>query len=183
MRWSWTLLFSAALLGLPDASAAQTAPASAQPAAAAVRPPRLLTEGAAGLARFVDDAPIEFASVGGGLRVFAADRIAIGPELVYMTGPDGASQWHLTGNLTFDLVPDGPRGGRRPRVVPYLVAAGGYQRMTTRVGTGRFTSSEGSVSGGGGARIAIGQLLYVAPEVRLGWEPHVRFGATIGARF
>ena len=100
-----------------------------------------------------------------------------------MDGPSGAHQWHLTGSINIDLRPDELVNGRRRRVVPYVIAAGGFQRMTTQVGTGPFTSSEGSVSGGIGARVALGELFFVAPEFRLGWELHSRFGATIGARF
>jgi hypothetical protein len=55
--------------------------------------------------------------------------------------------------------------------------------MTDQVGTGPFTSSEGSVSDGIGARVAVSDRFFVAPEFRLGWELHYRFGATVGARF
>jgi hypothetical protein len=145
--------------------------------------PRVILEGAVGLASFVDDAPIEYGYFGGSDRAYLTPRIAVGPEFIYMNGPDGAHQWHLTGNVSVDLVRDVVLNGRRPRVVPYVIAAGGFQRMTTQVGTGPFTSSEGSVSGGVGARVALGERLFVAPEFRLGWELHYRFGATIGGRF
>jgi hypothetical protein len=55
--------------------------------------------------------------------------------------------------------------------------------MTTQVGTGPFTSSEGSVSGGVGARIHLDDRWFVAPEFRMDWELHFRYGATFGARF
>ena len=76
--------------------------------------------------------------------------------------------------MTFDFVRD---DGRR-RIVPYLVAGGGYLRQKTLVGGGPgstalvpFTSSEGTMSAGVGARIALGSQMFVAPEFRLGWEP------------
>ena len=88
--------------------------------------------------------------------------------------------------MTFDIVPD---DGRR-RVVPYLVAGGGYLRQKTLVGGGPgstalvpFTSSEGTMSAGLGARIAVGSNVFVAPEFRLGWEPETRLAVTIGMRF
>lgn len=154
---------------------------AASPAVAQDRPAALV-EGAAGLASFVDDAYKQFVYVGGSGRAYVTPRVAIGPEFIYMRGPDESHQWHLTGNVTVDLLRSSPQG-RRVRVMPYLVAAGGYQRMTNQVGTGPFTSSEGSVSGGFGARIHLDDRWFVAPEFRMGWELHFRYGATLGARF
>lgn len=75
-------------------------------------------------------------------------------------------------------------------IVPYLAAGGGYLRQKTLVGSGPgstalvpFTSSEGTMSAGVGARIALGSHTFVAPEVRLGWEPETRIAVTVGIRF
>ena len=113
---------------MPQHALAQGAGA-AQAAAVNDSPPRLLIEGAVGLARFVDDAPVEFGYVGGSGRAYLSRRVSLGPEFMYMNGPDGSHQWHLTGVLTVDLV-EGRRSAQWSRVVPYVVAAGGYQRMT-----------------------------------------------------
>ena len=74
--------------------------------------------------------------------------------------------------------------------MPYLAAGGGYLRQKTLVGGGPgstslvpFTSSEGTMSAGVGARIALGSQVFVAPEFRLGWEPETRIAVTIGMRF
>jgi hypothetical protein len=63
------------------------------------------------------------------------------------------------------------------------------QDQKTLVGSGPgstalvpFTSSEGTMSAGGGARIAVGSHMFVAPEFRLGWEPETRIAVTIGMR-
>jgi hypothetical protein len=170
-------------LALASVSAvAQQAPPP-PPVAAPLIPPAGVIEGAVGLATFVDDANIDFAYFGGSCRSYLSRRVAIGPEFIYMDGPSGSHQRHLTGNVSVDLRSDVRQGSYRLRVVPYVIAAAGYQRMTDHVGTGMYTSSEGSVSGGIGARVALGERFFVAPEFRLGWEPHYRFGATIGARF
>jgi hypothetical protein len=79
-----------------------------------------------------------------------------------MNGPEGDHQWHLTGNVTVDLRRDARSGSHRIRVIPYLIAAAGFQRMTDQVGTGPFTSSEGSVSDGIGARVAVSDRFFVA---------------------
>jgi len=71
----------------------------------------------------------------------------------------------------------------------FFTAGAGYLRQRTIVGSGPgstalqpFTSGEATFSGGIGARIALGERFFVAPEVRIGWEPEMRFVAMIGFR-
>jgi len=156
----------------------------AQPVFAQGRPAPL-AEAVVGQSGFIDEAWDYFGTIGGGVRVFVAPRLAIGPEVAYLSGEFDASNLTVTANMTFDIVPD---DGRR-KVVPYLVAGGGYLRQKTVVGGGPgstalvpFTSGEGTMSGGVGARIALGSHLFVAPEFRLGWEPESRIAVTIGVR-
>jgi hypothetical protein len=144
-----------------------------------------MIEGVFGAAGFVDEVTDWRTATGGGGRVFVTRRVAIGPEFVYMRGPEGFHDWTLTGNLTFDVVGD-ERG-----LVPYIAVGGGYLRQTALVGGGinappgtlvSFSSAEGTVSGGLGARIAVGRRFYVAPEIRLGWEPELRVTVMFGYR-
>jgi hypothetical protein len=158
---------------------AGVAPASAQDR------PRPIVEAVLGSSGFVDEVWDHFLTAGAGARWFVTPRLAVGPEIVFQQGPDDASNLTVTGNLTFDLVDDAP--GRR--VVPYIAAGGGYLRQRTIVGSGPgsdvlqpFTSSEGTFSGGVGARIAIGSRFFVAPEFRVGWEPETRMTVMIGLR-
>ena len=158
--------------------------ASAGPARAQGRPAPLV-EVVVGSSGFVDEVFDYFLTIGAGARWFVTPRLAIGPEVVYMKGADDASNLTVTGNLTFDFIRDEP--GRR--VVPYLAVGGGYLRQKTLVGGGPgsttlqpFTSSEGTVSGGVGARIALGSRLYIAPEFRMGFEPTTRFTVMVGFR-
>ena len=81
----------------------------------------------AGYAGFVDDATIDHAIAGTAVRVYLTPRLAIGPEFVYMWGPNWDRDLFLTGNLTFDLLP--PRRAAR-RVTPFLVAGGGLSSST-----------------------------------------------------
>ncbi len=148
--------------------------------------PAPIVEAVVGQSGFIDEAWDYFGTIGGGVRVFVTPRLAIGPEVAYLSGEFDASNLTVTANMTFDIVPD---DGRR-RVVPYLVAGGGYLRQKTLVGGGPgstalvpFTSSEGTMSAGLGARIALGSTVFVAPEFRLGWEPETRIAVTIGMRF
>ena len=113
--------------------------------------PAPIVEAVVGQSGFIDEAWDYFGTIGGGVRVFITPRLAIGPEVAYLSGEFDASNLTVTANMTFDIVPD---DGRR-RVVPYLVAGGGYLRQKTLVGGGPgstalvpFTSSEGTMSAG-----------------------------------
>ena len=151
--------------------------------------PVSIVEAVIGRSGFIDEAWDSFRTIGAGARVFVTPRLAIGPEVAYLSGEFDsleASNLTVTANMTFDIVRD---DGRR-RIVPYLAVGGGYLRQKTTVGSGPgstaivpFTSSEGTMSAGVGARIALGSHMFVAPEFRLGWEPETRIAVTIGMRF
>jgi hypothetical protein len=151
-----------------------SAPAMAQPSAGSAA-----AEGFAGYAAFVDDAFIDHGVVGGSARIYLSPRIAIGPELVYMRGPGDDRDLFVTGNLTFDLLQ--PAAG--PPVQPFLVVGGGFFRHSDRFGAASFSSFEGAVTGGGGARIRLSDRLYAAGEFRLGWEPHYRVTGGLGVKW
>jgi hypothetical protein len=173
---SWIALAIAAMLCAP----VQTAFAQEKPAP--------IIEVVVGRSGFIDEVWDYFSTIGVGARWFVTRRLAIGPEIAYLTGAlDGLEASHLsvTGNITFDCVPD----GHDRRVVPYVVAGGGYLRQRTLVGRGpgtsglrTFISSEGTVSAGLGARVALSSRVFVAPELRLGWEPETRIGVIVGIR-
>ena len=151
--------------------------------------PAPIVEAVVGRSGFIDEVWDYFSTIGGGVRVFVTPRLAIGPEVAYLSGEFDAleaSNLTVTANMTFDIV----RDDVRRRIVPYLAAGGGYLRQKTLVGSGPgstalvpFTSSEVTMSGGVGARIALGAHMFVAPEFRLGWEPETRIAVTIGMRF
>jgi hypothetical protein len=150
--------------------------------------PAPIIEVVVGRSGFIDEVWDYFTTVGGGARWFVWPRLAIGPEVAYLTGePEGLEASHLsvTGTITLDFLRD---ENKRP-VVPYAVAGGGYLRQRTLVGRGPltpglqpFVSGEGTVSAGFGARVALGSRVFVAPEFRLGWEPETRIGVIVGIR-
>jgi len=168
-RWILGLSLGAMLIGV--------APVAAQ---AQSDRGRGLIEGGGGYASFVDDSPIPHAVVQGSARMFLGSRVAIGPEVTYMRGPDEDRDWFVTGNVTVDAF---RRSGALRRVQPYIVAGAGVGRSTTRVGTGLYSSSEGTFTVGGGARVGAANGWFVAPELRLGWELHWRIGAVLGKKF
>jgi hypothetical protein len=133
-------------------------------------------EALVGHAGFADETTIGHAVVGGAARWYVLPRLAVGPELVYMVGPGDDRDLMLTGNATFDF--------RRGHVTtPFLVAGGGLFRHSDRFGGVAFSSTEGSFTAGGGMRLPLGARLYVAPEIRLGWETHYRVSVSAGWRF
>jgi hypothetical protein len=140
--------------------------------------PLAAVEFTAGYAAFVDDGAIEHGVIGAALRVPLTPRLSIGPELVYMRGPGEDRDLFLTGNLTFDLL--GPRSGQSRRVTPFLVVGGGFSRFSNGFNGSTYSSYEGAVTGGGGARVWLTSGVYVASEVRIGWEPHLRVTGTVG---
>ena len=131
-----------------------------------------------GYAGFVDDATIDHGIVGAAARLYLTPRVAVGPEFVYMRGPNSDRDLFLTGNLTFDVLP--PRDGRPRRVTPFLVAGGGFFQHSDRFGASAFTSYEGAVTGGGGVRGWITKRVYALADVRFGWELHTRVNAGLG---
>jgi len=135
----------------------------------------------AGYAGFVDDATIDHAIVGAAGRVYLTPRLAVGPEFVYMRGPNEDRDLFLTGNLTFDMLP--PVDGRPRRVTPFLVAGGGFFQHSDRFGPSSFTSYEGAFTAGGGVRGRFNDRVYALADVRFGWELHVRVNAGVGIGF
>jgi hypothetical protein len=171
-RFGMALVITVALPGVGRSALAQDRPAP-------------IVEAFVGRSGFIDEAWDYFTTIGGGVRIFVTPRLAIGPEVAYMRGEGDASNLTVTGGVTFDLIRD---DGVR-RIIPYLVAGGGYLRQKTIVGSGPgspvlqpFTASEGTVSGGLGVRLALGSSVFMAPELRLGWEPESRISVTLGIR-
>ena len=87
------------------------------------RPPVGL-EFSTGWAGFVDDATIHHGVFGGAARFYVTPRISVGPEFVYMVGPDDDRDLMLTGNVIFDVLR--PIDNRPRRITPYLLAGGGF---------------------------------------------------------
>ena len=152
---------------------------SVAPVGAQTRPVAML-EVVAGWAGFVDENWIDRTIIGVVGRMFVTERVAVGPEFVFLRGSGDEYDCTFTANATIDFVRDVGPSARR--VVPYAVIGGGYLRQVTRVGPRQFASGEGTVSGGAGVRLSLGQRAFIAPEVRVGYEPELRFGVALGLR-
>ena len=134
---------------------------------------RRAAEIVAGYAGFLDESLIDHAIVGGTFQYRISRGVSIGPEIVYMAGPGTDGDLFLTGTVTFDFLM--PRDGPRPGTInPFVVAGGGIMIHRSRFGGTAFSSSEGAVTGGGGARVWITERVYAMGAYRAGWEPHIR---------
>jgi hypothetical protein len=139
--------------------------------------PRISVEGTLGHAAFLDEDPVDHFVFGGAFRYRLSPRVSVGPEVIYMIGPGRDRDLFVTGNMWFDFVSSRPDR----RVTPYLVAGGGLMRHRSEFID--FVAYEGAVTGGFGVRIALSGGWYIAPEARLGWEPHLRLSANVGYSF
>jgi hypothetical protein len=148
-------------------------PANAQ----SIRPPSSI-ELLAGHAGFADEATIEHSVFGGAGRIYVTPRISIGPEITNMRGPGDDRDWFFLGNFIYDF--RSPRSGRPPLVSPFVIAGGGFFAHSDRVGTGIYTSGEGTFAAGAGTRVHITDRVYVMGDLRFGWEWHYRVAAGIG---
>jgi hypothetical protein len=159
------------LLILAAAPVAAQSPAPARGSAA--------VEATAGYAGFIDESFVDHSAFGAGGRVHLSPRVSIGPEIIYMRGPGFDRDLFVTGDIAVDLLV--PAGGiRSGSVQPFLVAGAGMMRHSDRFGQATFTSSEGAVTGGGGARVWLTDRVYALGEFRLGWEPHYRVTGGVG---
>jgi hypothetical protein len=141
--------------------------------------PTTAVEAVGGHAGFIDESFVDHAVFGASGRIHLSRRISIGPEVVFMRGPRFDRDLFVTGNLTFDFLTP-PFEARKGTVNAFLVTGAGLMRHSDRFGPTTFTSSEGAVTGGGGARVWLTDRVYALGEFRLGWEPHYRVTGGVG---
>ena len=133
-----------------------------------------------GWAGFPDDGIVNEAMVGGTVRFSLTPQLSVGPEMVYMKGPNH-SHLMVTGNVIWDVL--APVGGRPRFMTPYLVAGGGVFQTRQSFPSGTFKSNEGAFTAGGGLRFTAEDRLIVGVEARVGWELHLRVNGFIGVQF
>jgi len=136
-------------------------------------PSRLAVDFTGGYAAFVDESAIGHFTLGGGVRWQLTPKISVGPDFVFMRGPGEDRDIYLTGKVIVDFMPN-------RLVSPFVVADGGAmfhgdQYFNAPASWGK----EGAVSAGGGVRINVSPRISIAPEFRIGWEPHFRIGAMV----
>lgn len=137
----------------------------------------IAVEGTVGWAGFVDDATIHHGVFGGGARLSLTPRISVGPEVVYMVGPDADRDIFVMGSMWIDLLAP---AASQP-VAPYVVFGGGLMSHRDELGRGPYPwNHEWAFTGGGGARVKVSDRVYIGGDVRIGWELHLRTTAHVG---
>ena len=126
-------------------------------------------KGSIGWTGFADEGIEDHLLTGGSVRLPLTRRFAIEPELLYLKG----SGRHYDVVLIPNLVWQWGRGTVRPYVT------GGIGFMYSRGNFG-FSGNSSFVSGGFGAKVYLNDRWFLAPEARIGWEPHIRFSVGTG---
>lgn len=159
-----TLLILSALVASTLAAAAQGRPSPS-------------VDAAFGWFGFADDGIVSEAAGGGALRWYVSPRVSVGPELIVIRGSNH-SHVVATANATFDVRPSAGSAGW----TPFLVVGGGIFQTRERFASGRYTSSEGAFTAGGGVRAPLGSRAMFGVDARVGWEAHVRVNTVVSVR-
>jgi hypothetical protein len=134
---------------------------------------RLELKGAAGYSSFVDDGPLPHFVIGGSARIRIFRGLGLEPELTYMYRSQQDRDFILVPNLIWEF-------RRKDRVVPYLIGGFGLLHHLERSGNYEMSGDFRVAHFGFGTKIFLNRRLFVAPEVRIGWEPHIRIAGTAG---
>jgi len=124
-----------------------------------------------GAACFVDESWCDSRHIyaAAGARFAISSKWALQPEYAYANGPGLDRDHSLVANISRTFAPS-------VRVSPYWVAGAGSMYHRGPYGHGR----ELTFNTGFGFKIHISNRFFLAPEVRLGWNPFMRFGFGAG---
>jgi opacity protein-like surface antigen len=142
--------------------------------------------GSAGVAAFLDEDDDHSSAWGAAVRAYVTPRISLEPEFYYLRGygrsaGEGAVRdYEFNLNVSLDFL-------KTQRITPYVFGGVGFQLHRNRFEFGnvefQIKETRESFGGGIGGRIFLTDRLFIAPEVRLGWETLARVVASIGYRF
>ena len=129
--------------------------------------------GSLGYTNFVDDSALHHCVAGASARIRIVRGLGFAPELTYMYRSRQDRDFILMPNLVWEF-----RRGKK--VVPYVI--GGVGILNHRESWDHFdwNSTGRFISGGFGTKVFLNERFFVSPEVRIGWEPHIRVGVTLG---
>jgi hypothetical protein len=149
---------------------AQTAPGGdAKP----IRNSRIEISGGSGWAGFPDDGWLHHVSVGAMARIQIVGGLKFAPEFSYMYRSQADRDIVFVPNLVYEF-------RRNAKVVPYLIGGVGILRHYASNPYWERAANGGTLGFGFGTKIFLKSRVYVAPEVRFGWEPFLRIGGSIG---
>jgi len=142
---------------------------------------RVEASGVVGLIGFGSDYT-RHTTVGGAFDVRLVAGLRVGPEFLYHIGAQsgcGCSRTTRDRDMTLSLMTSydfKPSG----RMTSYVTGGGGMLRSNWGQG---WRSESFTASVGGGVKIALSKHIFVAPEIRAGWNPVFQGSVRIGYRF
>lgn len=135
-----------------------------------------------------DDDTIGHAMLGAAVRIYVTKRLGIEPEYIYMRHDADDHDQAFNLNLSYDF-----KDRQTTKYVPYIIGGAGWTNNRLRfrsqnVATGAPTvvirkHESWTANFGGGIKIFLTKGLFVAPEVRVGYEPLLRGSVNIGYVF
>ena len=132
-----------------------------------------------GYAAFPDNAFIPHFVVGGGPRFYLTRRFSVEPEILYMKGPGFDRDLALNLNCSMHFRP-----GSQMR--PYLIGGVGILHHRNRIRFApeeTFSGNDLSFGGGVGFKVMVSDRVFIAPEVRVGWNPFLMITSSVGYSF
>lgn len=155
-----------------------------------VSPPKIEAKFFAGVSTFSTtfSGDLRHTVVGGALRFYLTRRLSIEPEFMHMRRGAHDRDYVFTPHVAVDLAD--PRG----RFVPYLLAGVGVEHHRDEFSYLDFFNNNQpvkrkvanntiSANAGDGVKIFLTDRLYVAPDVRGGYEPNFRATISVGYVF
>ena len=137
---------------------------------------RFEVQGGGGWAGFPDEGVIHHGLAGGSFQVFLIRGLSAGVESFYWIGPGS--------DRDATVFPFGAYEFKRlSRIRPYVIGGAGVLFHHEGFPTGSFWSRGLTFGGGGGIKVSITERVFIAPEMRLGWEPFARTTVMLGYRF
>ena len=134
---------------------------------------RIEIKGTLGLTDFLDEAPLHHFLACSSVRIRIAGGLGLEPELTYLSRSEHDRDLLLIPNVVYELQ-------RRGRIVPYFIGGAGLMRHFEKWGPLEWSGDWIYATGGFGTKLFLTRRLFVAPEVRIGWEPSLRISGTLG---
>jgi hypothetical protein len=135
--------------------------------------PGISLEGSLGFSNFPDESSLYHYVAGGTARFRLFKGLSFVPEFTYMYRSQRDRDFLLLPNLAWDF-------RRGTRVVPYLIGGAGLLHHRETWDHSEWSASALIFAGGFGAKVFLNQRIFIAPELRIGWEPHIRVTCSIG---
>jgi len=133
-------------------------------------------KGSLGYTGFADEGIVNHLQTGGSARIYVTKRFSVEPEFQYLKGSGSHYDLVVLPNVSWDF-----RGGGR--IVPYLTGGVGWSQTVDRFGGTVYRYNQTFFQIGAGVKVRLNNRWYVAPEVRVGSELHIRTSVALGYTF